>query len=128
VRNLTTIEHVVENGRHYAVRNGRRFEVAFEPDDAAKVKRKEFKPKFVQVPMRWVEALERVKNMNTYRLALRILVEAFQRDRIGGEIALSSEMAGMPSATRHRAAKELEQLGLIQLERRGKHALRVTLI
>jgi hypothetical protein len=128
VRNFTKIEHVVENGRRYAIRNGRRFEIASELDLVLpKVKRKDFQPKFVQVPVRWVEALRQSKNAGAYQLALVILLEAFQRERIGGEIVLSSEMTGMSGTIRRRAAQELERLGLIQLERRGKQALRVIL-
>jgi hypothetical protein len=82
----------------------------------------------VQVPVRWIEALRQSKNAGAYRLALVILLEAFQRERMGGEIVLSSEMTGMPGTIRRRAAKELERLGLIQLERRGKQAFRVILI
>jgi hypothetical protein len=129
VRNFTKIEHVDENGRRYAIRNGRRFEIVSEPDLVLpKVKRKEFKPKFVQVPARWVEALRQSKNAGAYQLALAILLEAFQRELIGGEIVLSSEMTAMSGTIRRRAAKELERLGLIQLERRGKQALRVILL
>jgi len=125
VRNFTKIEHVVENGRRYAIRNGRRFEIVSQPDLVLpKVKRKEFKPKFVQVPARWVEALRQSKNAGAYQLALAILLEAFQRELI----VLSSEMTAMSGTIRRRAAKELEQLGLIQLERRGKQALRVILL
>ena len=46
-------------------------------------------------PLHWVKALEQAKSINAYRLALRIQLEAFQRDRIGGEIVLSAEMTGM---------------------------------
>ena len=93
-----------------------------------KAKRQKFKPEFVQIPMHWVEALEQNPNGNTYRLALRILAEAFQRERIGGEIVLSAEMTSMSRTVRHRAAEKLEQLGLIKLGRLGKHAFRVILI
>jgi hypothetical protein len=129
VRNFTKIEHVVENGRRYAIRNGRRFEIVSEPNLVLpKAKRQEFKPKFVQVPVRWIEALRQSKNAGAYQLALAILLEAFQRELIGGEIVLSSEMTAMSGTVRRRAAKELERLGLIQLERRGKQALRVILL
>jgi hypothetical protein len=120
------IEYVVEDGRRYAIRNSKRFEVVSEPELVLpKARRKEFKAKFVQVPTCWIEALKQAKNISTYRLALVILAESFQRERIGGEIVLSLEMTGMSGTVRRRAAKELERLGLIQLKRNGKQALRV---
>jgi hypothetical protein len=123
------IEYVEEDGKPYAIRNGKRFEVVCEPDLVLpKAKRKEFKPEFVKVPMRWVEVLEQAKSLSAYRLALRILLEKFQRERTGGEIVLSAEKTRMSSANRHRAAKELEQLGLIRLSRKGKYTLRVILL
>ena len=59
---------------------------------------------------------------------MAIQLEAFQRDRMGGEIVLSAEMTGMSHTNRHRAAKELEQLGLIKLSREGNLALRVIIL
>ena len=123
------IERVVEDGQTYAVRNGSRFKIeTLHPDSApSKAKRKEFKLVFVRIPRRWAEALQGASG-GAYDLALAVLAEEFQRERIGGEIALSTQTTGMPPTTRHRAAKELEQLGLIKLSREGKHTLRVILI
>jgi hypothetical protein len=78
--------------------------------------------------MLWVEALEREPNGYTYQLAIRIQLEVFQRKRMGGEIVLSAEMAGMSRLARYRAAKELERRGLIKLHRKGNHALRITIL
>jgi hypothetical protein len=125
------IEYVEENGRRYCIRNGRRFEVVSAPELVVpKAKRKDFKAQFVQIPMRWIEALDQAKSSGvTCRLAHTILVEAFQREVIGGEIVLSAHMTGISSGTiRRRAAKELERLGLIQLKRHGKQALRVIIM
>ena len=123
------IEHVVENGQTYAIRNGRRFKIkTLNPDSAPpKAKRKEFKLDFVKLPGSWVEALRQATSQNTWLLAVAILSEEFQRKRIGGEIVLSAEMTGMTRTVRHRAAKELEQLGLIKLSREGNQALRVSI-
>jgi hypothetical protein len=129
LRDSAKIEYEEANGRRYAIRDGYRFEIESELDlDLPKAKRQEFKPKFVQVPTRWVEALERAKNINTYRLAHKILAEAFRCDQGGGEIVLSAGMTRMTSTSRHRAAMELERFGLIKLVRLGKQALRVILI
>jgi DNA-binding IclR family transcriptional regulator len=54
-----------------------------------------------------------------------ILIEAFKREQIGGEIVLSMETTGMPSSTRARAVDELVRLGLIRVKRNGRQAVRV---
>jgi hypothetical protein len=130
VTDSVTIEYVEENGKRYAIRNGKRFEVESEPTlDLPKAKRKEFELEFAKLPLHWVKALRQVKNINTYPLAVAIQLEVFQRARMGGEIVLSAEMTGIASrANRYRAAMELEQLGLIKLFREGNHALRVIVL
>jgi hypothetical protein len=72
-------------------------------------------------------ALRRAKRISTYQLAHVILFEDFKRKQIGGDIVLSSEVTGMRSQTRVRAAKELVQLGLITLRQNGKEAFRVSI-
>jgi hypothetical protein len=61
-------------------------------------------------------------------LAHTILWETFRRKFVGGEITLSTEVVPYMSRTaKIKAAKELEQLRLIDLSpREGKKALRVT--
>ena len=90
-----------------------------------KTKRPAFKSRWVKLPVRWVEALGRSTSTSTYRLALTILVEAFKREQIGGEVVLSMEVTGMPRNTRARAVAELVKLGLIKIKRNGRQAVRV---
>jgi hypothetical protein len=89
-------------------------------------RRRVFKPGWVRLPMSWLEALERSTSVSAYRLAGRILVEAFKREQSGGEIVLSTETTGMPRSTRARAVDELIKLGLIKIKQNGNHAIRVT--
>ena len=122
-----TIEYVEEDGKRYAVRNGERFEVCdLDQESPPKAKRKAFKPEFATLPLHWIRALKGASGA-TYELAIAIRLEAFRCEWGGGEIVLSAEMAGMPHTNRHRAAKELEGLGLIKLSREGNHAPRVIL-
>lgn len=80
--------------------------------------RKPFKTAFVQVPMRWIVALESANaDSSAYKLALRLLAEAFKCSQVGGDVALSSKVTGMPRSSKSRAAKELQRLGLIRTER-----------
>jgi hypothetical protein len=87
--------------------------------------REPFKAKFVQVPLWWVEALRQTKRVSTYQLAHAILTEAFKRERLGGDIVLSSKVTGMLRNARMKATKELVEFGLIEVERSGMQAARV---
>jgi hypothetical protein len=104
----------------FVTRHGRRIEIIDQPDVKPKKKRKPFKAEWVQFPTRWIEALRRSGRVSAYRLALAILVEAFRRKIIGGEVVLSSEVTGMARTTRLQAAKELVALGLIETKQIGK--------
>jgi hypothetical protein len=88
-------------------------------------RKRRFKPHWVKLPARWVEVLRQSKSVGTYRLALTILIEAFTREQIGGEIVLSVEATGMSSSTRARAVGELVKLGLIKVRQDGNQAVRV---
>jgi hypothetical protein len=115
----------------YVTRRGRRIEVVYLPDANAPPKkktkkRKPFKAEWVQFPTRWIEVLQGSDRVSAYRLALAILVEAFKRKIVGGEVVLSSEVTGMARTTRLQAAKELVALGLIDTKQIGKEALRVS--
>ena len=99
------------------------------PSPPVKAKRKpRFRTRWVRLDQRWRETLRRSKSASTYELALTILFEAFKREQVGGDIVLSRAVTGMPSTTKARAANELAELGLIKIIRKGKRALRVTII
>jgi len=88
-------------------------------------KRPAFEPRWVRLPARWVRVLRRSKSASTYQLALTILIEAFKKEQVGGEIVLSMEVTGMPSSTRARAVAELVEFGLIRITQNGRRAVRV---
>jgi hypothetical protein len=91
--------------------------------------RKPFEAQWVKLPRHWIETLLGVERVSTYRLAHLILLEAFKREHVGGEVVLSTSVAkGMPRSSKIRAAEELVALGLIEIERDGRKALRVTKI
>jgi hypothetical protein len=81
---------------------------------------------FVKVPAKWIERLERSKSPGTFKLAHRILREAFKREYVGGEIVLTTEATGLSRKVRSKAIKELVRLGLIEIEQKGNQAIRVT--
>ena len=102
---------------NYVMRHGRRIEVmTINPDVVAPKRRKSFEPRWVKLPWHWINGLALSKSVNTYRLAHLILVEAYSNKRGNGRINLSTQVTGMASSTRRRAAKELVKLGLITLE------------
>jgi hypothetical protein len=117
---------------NYVMRGGKRIEIeTLETGSQHPKKRKPFKAQFVMVPLRWIEALQRSKSASAYQLALVILLEAFKLEafkRKGGEIILSSTATKMPRNTKTRAAKELADLGLIEIKLIGNQALKVSII
>jgi hypothetical protein len=86
-----------------------------------KHKRKPFKVEWFKHPAWWVKALHDA-SASAHQLALVILVEAFRREYVGGDIVLSAEVTGMAHTTRRRAVKELVDLGLIVVEQIGNGA------
>jgi hypothetical protein len=88
-------------------------------------KHKPFKVNWVKLPAWWVEVL-RGATGTARLLAMEVLIEAFKREHIKGNIVLSSEVTKIPQTTRRRAAKELVELGLITIEQIGNRAPVVT--
>jgi hypothetical protein len=86
--------------------HGKWIEVEYLDDDPPKAKRrrpkrKPFVVEWVKLPDYWIEQLERARNIATFRLAHCILREAFKRQHVGGEIALSAAVTGLPSSPCH---------------------------
>ena len=103
----------------YVYRHGKKIAVdIFDTGTPAK-KRKPFKVRFVQLSDCWIERLKQSNNPGTFKLALHILQEAFKCQYAGGEIVLSTEATKLPRSVRHRAAKELVGLGLIEVDQSG---------
>jgi hypothetical protein len=111
----------------YVVRYGRQIEVET-IQLPPRPRRKGFEPRFVQVPRHWISALGRSNSVNTYRLALLVLFAAFKNKQRNGVVTLSTAMTGMPRNTKMRAARELADLGLIQLLGSEAGALRARII
>jgi hypothetical protein len=99
---------------------------------AAKTKRtrktrKPFKSRFAQIPLYWVEQLERINSAAVHRLALRILLEDHKRKEVGGEIILSSEVTKLYCRqTRAWAIRKMVKTEMIKVSQRGNRAVRVT--
>ena len=98
--------------------------VRLDPPDGGlrRKKRKPFKIDWVKLPNFWIERLERCRRLGTYKLALRILREAYKRQYTGGDVVLSAAATGLPQTTRRRAVKEMVELGLIRTKQDGNKA------
>ena len=101
----------------YVCRYGKKIAVDTVNTGAQPNKRRPFAVRFVKRPDFWIERLERSNNPGTFKLAHRILKDAFKRQYVGGEIVLSTEATGLSRKVRSKAVKELVGLGLIQIER-----------
>ena len=79
--------------------------------------------RFVKLPWTWIERLDKAKSTTTHRLAYRLLNLNFQSH--GAPFKLPNGMLGIDGITRfakYRALRELEELGLIVVERRPKRS------
>ena len=91
----------------YVMRHGRRIAVITKKFEASRSKpkpKKSFWAKWVRLPRHWISGLGQSKSANTYRLALLILLAAYEDKRGTGEVVLSAKLTGdMSRATRRRA-------------------------
>jgi hypothetical protein len=82
---------------------------------------------FVKVPWAWVERLAQAHCVVTYRVALHLLYRHWKAH--GHPISLANgvlQMEGVARTTKWRGLRELEQLGLITIERRPRKSPLVT--
>ena len=112
-----------EGKMRYVFRHGRRIAVqTLDLDVPARPKRR-WRRQFVQVPWSWVEALKGAKYIATYRVALYVLYEYW---RSGGRPVKVSNVTvgrvGVNPDAKLRGLKELDDLGLVSVERNGKAA------
>jgi hypothetical protein len=85
--------------------------------------------RFIKVPWVWADKLRTVNRVQSYRLALLLLYEHWRTD--GRDIVLSNmalKAWGISPRSKSNALRELERLGFIRVERRHRHAPRVTIL
>jgi hypothetical protein len=92
-------------------------------------RRKTWRRGYVQFPWAWIDRLQSAKRVSTYRLALLAVYESW---RTGSRtIVLSnviSRAEGLSRRSKWNALAELEELGMIRVERHSGRAPRVTLL
>ena len=113
----------------HVMRQGRRIEVEPVPMPGIekKKRRKSFRAFWVKLPRSWITALRRTRSVHTYELAHTILLEAYERQT--DTVALSGEATlWMSRETKRRAARELEEFGLVQVKGEGCQALKVVIL
>ena len=87
---------------------------------------KKRRQRFVKFPFLWVEQLSRAHHIATYRVALRVLQRHGQCR--GRPFPLPNNIEGVGRWAKWAALSELEQLGLIRLERRNRKSPLVTVL
>jgi len=87
---------------------------------------KKWRRQYVQFPWAWIERLQTAKRVSTYRLAFLLVYEHW---RTGGRpIELSniaSKLEGLSRWSKWRALADLQELGLVRVERRRRKSPRV---
>jgi DNA-binding MarR family transcriptional regulator len=110
------------------LRHGRRIEVEpIEICEAPKNTLLRRRKHFVQFPLPWVERLAGSSSAGTYRVALHLLYRHWKNG--GQPFSLGNqtlEKEGVDRYAKWRALDELEQLGLISIERRPRRSPRIT--
>jgi hypothetical protein len=94
----------------------------------AKSRRELFEAGWVKFPRHCAKTLSRAKSKNTIILYHELLFAAFDGLLKGkDEIELSAVAPKMPRNTRLRGAKELADIGLIEIKQEGKGPVRISL-
>ncbi len=91
----------------------------------AKIQRR--RQQFVRVPWTWIERLSGARHISTYRVAMYVLHLHWKRG--GQPFPLANGMLAEDGVSRYRkrdALRELEQLGLITVDRRQRKSPLVT--
>lgn len=91
-------------------------------------RRPRFRGQWARFPLSWLVALRGTRSGYVWQVALEILFAEFRRQHAGGGIVLSEAATGVPHPARWRAIRVLVRLGLIEVERDGRRAVRVTLV
>ncbi|SHI11876.1 hypothetical protein SAMN05443248_8370 [Bradyrhizobium erythrophlei] len=101
----------------------------FEPDAARRIDSmidKKRRQRFVMFPQQWIERLSGARHIATYRVALRVLQRHGQCR--GRPFPLPNNIEGVNRWAKSMALSELEQLGLIRVERRVRKSPLVAVV
>lgn len=85
--------------------------------------------RFVKVPLVWKVRLDEARHLGTYKIAVELLFRCWKS---GGKSVVLTNVAtkqiGVPARSKSRALRELEQLGLIRVERHPRKSPEVVLL
>jgi hypothetical protein len=96
---------------------------------ATRSQSRKWRRRFVKVPWLWIDLLLATNRVETYRLVHHVLYEHWRTE--GQDIVLSNaalKRLRISRWSKWRALGELEQLGLIQIERRPRKAPRIRVL
>jgi hypothetical protein len=112
----------------YVIRDGQRIAVKTLSTSATPRRRRTSDP-FVTVPLAWAARAAKATNTKKALVWLELLYATWQSRN--NSVVLSNgrlARAGVSRNAKYRALRELEAAGLVQMERRGRGASRVTII
>ena len=84
------------------------------------------RPRFIRFPYEWAERLKAARRISTYRVALHLLYRDYKTG--GRPVTLSNKAAGLSGKEKWRGLRELEDAGLVRVERRARRSPIVTLL
>jgi hypothetical protein len=121
-----TVSDIFDHVRHVAQEEG---EKVITPIVARLIAKRRRRQQFIIVPWSWFERLRASDRGSTYRVAL-FLQHSHWRN--GGQpIKLSNKVltgVGVARRSKWNALRELEQLGLIRVDRQGRRSPVITLV
>ena len=84
---------------------------------------------FVKVPLTWMYRLDEACHLSTYKVAVHLLLQSWKSgDRSVVVTNVMTKQFGVPPRSKSRALRELEQLGLIRVERRPRKSPEAVLL
>jgi hypothetical protein len=92
-----------------------------EPRPKSAPAKKAWRRQFIKFPWAWMDQLRTARHVVTYRIALYLVYEHWRNGRRPvtlSNVAMARE--GVAPGTKWRGLKELEQAGLIRIERRPR--------
>jgi hypothetical protein len=86
-----------------------------------------WRKQFVRVPWVWADRLKEARHISTYRVALHLLYEHWRNGGLTIKLSNSAlKEEGIKRRRKWEGLRELEQLGLIAIERRPRKAPLIT--
>jgi hypothetical protein len=127
---MSNIKHIIENGRHYAIRNGRRFEVEIHNTGVPATKARRLRPEtFATVPLQWAAQALAATNNRKAMVAVWLIYRAWQT-KSSTFVVPNTALAdyGVTRKVKYLALRQLATAGLITVKWQSRRSPVVTLL